>query len=130
MVWTFDAQTLGVVTTAVVHGPLQASEFVDLEQQVRREMLLQRGLGLALDLRDAILQISTLDLFGIASTVSEIFGRETPLAILIAPATMSATDARFFENVICNRGGLAGFFTDLATAHDWLKSCITADREA
>ncbi len=129
MLWSFEVKTVAALTTAVIQGRLGVSEFSDMQDQVQREFLLQRGLGLILDIRAVTLDISTLDLFEIAHSASDKFGRETPLAVIIAPTTMSTTDARFFENIICNRGGLASFFTDLAAAEEWQKGCLKADHK-
>jgi hypothetical protein len=125
MDWSFDAETTGHSTTAVIHGRLQVAEFLELLRHVRSDMLLQGGQGLILDFHDATLQISTLDLFGIATSALETLGRETPLAVVLAPGTLPQVDARFFENVVCNRGGMAQFFTETDAAETWLQGCLT-----
>lgn len=125
MKWLADTKTVQTVTQAVITGRLDANDYFQMRELVREHQIAQGGVSVMLDLRQAVLQIGTLDVFAIASSHHDVYPHGMPYAIIVGPETMPASDVRFLENVKINRGALAKIFTDDQAALEWLATCVS-----
>ncbi len=62
MKWLADTKTVQTVTHAVITGRLDANDYFQMRELVREHQIAQGGVSVMLDLRQAVLQIGTLDL--------------------------------------------------------------------
>lgn len=124
MNWFVDTKTELGITTASVHGVLDANDFFRLREAIRQDLDSQGGHSLLLDLQDAVLQMTTLDVFAIASSNPDVFPAGMTFGLLLGPTTLPLADARFLENVMVNRGAHAKCFTDEAVAWEWMFACV------
>lgn len=120
MKWFVETKTHLAVSSAVVRGALDGNTFLEMRALVRQQQLAQGGQALLLDLRRTKMNISTLDVFAIASSHQDDFPASVPIGLLIGPNTFTPADARFLENVLVNRGVWAKLFTDELAACEWL----------
>ena len=69
------------------------------------------------DARDLQIDFDTMELFNIGEDATFL----TRLGLRVALLAREDMLDRFFENVVYNRGGVVGIFTDVDSANDWLE---------
>lgn len=98
---------------------------VDEAKTARKEtgiLVAEHGVHKVLvDLREATLSQTTMDLYDFGSSYGDVFPQDTRVAVVYSPEkTSSSDDAEFAENVARNRGALVRMFTEMGEAIDWL----------
>jgi hypothetical protein len=73
------------------------------------------------DLRQACLDLKTIQLFEINKSHVDLFPLGTKHALIISQVTGNPGDEKFVENVAVNRGVLLKIFVDIENAMEWLE---------
>ncbi len=77
---------------------------------------------LLLDIREAEVKTSTLDIYTVTSALADYFPAGTRHAVLQAPDESLKSSGNFFETVAANRGVMARAFSDMEEALAWLRT--------
>ncbi|MFP4471966.1 MAG: hypothetical protein ACLFPE_14890 [Bacteroidales bacterium] len=77
---------------------------------------------LLLDIRQAEIETSTLDIYMVTSALAESFPAGTRHAVLQARDESLKSSGNFFETVAANRGVMAKTFSDKKEALRWLRA--------
>lgn len=110
----------GTTILAALKGEVDKDEYLAARQRVVAEVGKAGSSGILLDLRQARLKISTLDVFAVASTTASVIPPGTKYAIVVSAETLESNDVKFGENVATNRGASLRVFEDEASARSWL----------
>lgn len=113
------------------HGSLTRQDCTRATRQVLELMTPQTPQGVLVDLRDAVCELGVGDLYAVPAmwTHGEV-DRASALALLVAPTSMSRSDAEFFENTCRNRGWNVRAFDEHAAAVTWLAAQFRAGEAA
>jgi hypothetical protein len=120
MDWSIEIKVDGDVLVAAVDGGLNAKAYIAAREKVRSALEKSRAQCVLFDIRRAVLHLTTMDVFDVAASNSQVIPPSTPCAVVFSSDTMSMRDARFGEDVARNRGACLKAFTDIAKAKQWL----------
>ncbi len=120
MPYSIEITPSGSTLMARLAGALDKEEYLRARAEVVEALKANRCEQILFDLQQAQLKISTLDVFSVASTSSQVIPVGTKYAIVTAPTTIAASEARFGENVAVNRGACLRVFPDCEAALAWL----------
>lgn len=73
-----------------------------------------------IDICDAEIHFSTLEIFEFITSFADVFPRHTKHAVVFSPTTFDSEKSRFAETVANNHGIIMKMFTDLDEATRWL----------
>jgi len=119
---SIDFQTKHSILIVTVTGRWSRPEG-ELVQSEAAKQVREKGLtGVLIDIREAEIDVSTLDIFDVTKAHATLFPTNIKHAMVYRPDENTLQDANFFENVASNRSVQARAFTDLETAMDWLES--------
>jgi hypothetical protein len=120
MDWFVETGTEGDTLVATVRGELGKADYLALREKVRSSLEETGTRHVLLDIRGAILQVSTMGVFAMAASNPDVIPRGRKYAVVYSLRTLPADNAVFGENVARNRGALLSAFTDIEEAKRWL----------
>jgi hypothetical protein len=122
MGWSIETKTEGDILVATVKGDLAKADYLAVREKVRSSLEETGTHHVLLDIRQAILQVSTMGIFSVASSNPDVIPRGRKYAVVYSAQTLPAENAVFGENVARNRGAWLSSFTDIEAARRWLTS--------
>ena len=103
-------------------GDVSKQEAIDPRLEASKHHRQGIARGFLVDVRNAQIHMSTIELYDFFTTLQEMFAPGTKHAVVYSPETNDLSDIAFGENVSANRGIMLKMFSQKDEAMTWLSN--------